>query len=1444
MRITTITALFLVFCLGVQLNYDPPRAEWPGPDQVPARGENVTHISLGGTELVYDAASTTIIGEPFEREGGAFGSYTWIGDINADGINDILIAAPRSPGAKGHSDDGKVYIYYGGREDLNGNVDITEIEPDVTIIANSDPDARAGLAITSGVTVGDYNGDGYTDIAMSIPIVSFGSHGMILFGREEGWPSTIWITQTTAVSDSGPLSTYRLFDCSPAPTAMDNPMPFFMRTADIDKDGYDDLVYGGVIEDRLGFNPRKWNAVIAWGGSRYIDENEPHRPEIRLTKLLDLDDLSNYGNTLDIGDIDGDGWLDMAVGAPLRSHPSIYECGSLHLYFNISRFRNISSEPFDENQTSVIWGSGARDRFGSSVVLEDVNGDGKADIICSAPTADGPGDSYFDCGQIFIFHGGPKERFPRVMDAERDLDMMIHGPSFAVNSKGDGFKVGQMFRVGDVTGDGRPDIVLGIPVRDLPPVEYNLLRLKAGVVMVFEHSQTFGQSSRIIGLPYPSKLFTLEALDIEDVLGFHLSLGDLDGNGVLDIVVGAPSADGILNERPRAGEVHIIHSSHMRLWDLSVSGTAYENGYVFAGSGSLNMDIILFNELQGHPVTGGKVRLGSAEDTIELHHIVGGDTALTDPYGSILDHSMDLTFPQGGRAGIMRVSLDIGWFFPLRGGIDLVVTMWDSEGCRVQRTYRNPFKFVKDLSFGEGLDLSSNGRALPGPGSWVGLGDEVSFGGIEVVYTGHPDHTVPLGDITLTVRREGEDERTIAYAPDWSIDDVIDISPVQVWDLDIGLSSELFPPDQELYPAMEKGRMLRMRVDDVPPPSSNITDLFNVQGGGDGIGAPGEWSLGVDGSFTPEWDRGGSGVKMFLIEAEGKTKEIMRSPGGLRGSYYLDMDFYEQGLNVVDGPLDFEWGVWGPYPEEHIIPPYGFSARWHGWVHFSHQGPYKFQLSGRGRGAMVLGGELIIPYTELGTSPRTELLELEQGSLIEVELYYIHADPERTPSFKFLWFDEEGSIKPVRQESLFHASDHTVTEFISSGELEVVSVDWVGLLSEPTTLHIALDGDPPAIDTSSFPTWVNDTRPTLIFGIEDLGIPDGSGSGLDLAGFSYRILRSGETYGTWVSDDIIFDDMVTLEGKVSSLDAVIRPRLDRDFSGTFELISRDSSGNTARTPALRLSVDMKGPEVLLISPDPRNILTGGDLTATIRVLDQRGSGVDGTSAMFRIRFENGDWGPWTTISGEGNAPDIYLEAPLNLMEGRHEVQFSASDMVGNRGLSQPILFEVRIPPVNMPPVPHISSPEHGFRTIEGWPVILDATGTRDDGLGLYDPVKVTWYSNRSGYLGSGFRLSVYLPLGPHTITLFADDGTPGHNVSTSVNMTILRPSGDDPVPNGEGRPEDDATLIGALMLAFFSILLFLGILVLLLLIRRKHSAKEFGYGLRTRSIDDEFLDEM
>ena len=492
---------------------------------------------------------------------------------------------------------------------------------------------------------------------------------------------------------------------------------------------------------------------------------------------------------------------------------------------------------------------------------------------------------------------------------------------------------------------------------------------------------------------------------------------------------------------------------------------------------------------------------------------------------------------------------------------------------------------------------------------------------------------------------------------------------------------------------------------------------------------------------------------------------------------------------------------------------------------------------------MVLEGELIIPYSDLSASPRTELLDIEQGSLIEVELYYMHTDVERTPSFKFLWYDEEGSIKPVRRESLYHASDHAVTEFTSSGALKVWAVDWVGLGSEPAMGQLALDGDPPVIDASAFPAWVNGTRPTLVFRIEDPNTITGHGSGLDLTGFSYRILRSGESYGTWMSDDIIFDDTVTEEGKVRSLDAVIRPRLERDFSGTFELVARDGSGNAARSPALRLAVDMKGPELFLISPDPRNIMKGGDITATVRALDQRGSGVDRASAMFRVRAEKGEWGPWMTIDGEGIGEDLYMEVPIGLMEGRHEVQFSAEDMVGNRGLSLPILFEVRIPPVNMPPVPHISSPEHGFRTIEGWPVILDAAGTRDDGLGLYDPVKVTWYSNRSGYLGSGFRLSVYLPLGPHTITLFADDGAPGHNVSASVNMTIMKPSGEDPIPNVE-RPPEDVALMGAVMLAFFSILLFCGILILLLLIRKKRSAEELRMGLRHRTPDDHILDEM
>jgi hypothetical protein len=183
-----------------------------------------------------------------------------------------------------------------------------------------------------------------------------------------------------------------------------------------------------------------------------------------------------------------------------------------------------------------------------------------------------------------------------------------------------------------------------------------------------------------------------------------------------------------------------------------------------------------------------------------------------------------------------------------------------------------------------------------------------------------------------------------------------------------------------------------------------------------------------------------------------------------------------------------------------------------------------------------------------------------------------------------------------------------------------------------------------------------------------------------------------------------------------------------------------------------------------------------------------------------------------------------MEVAFRLEDGFYSLVMKAGDNAGNQGTLQRVNFSVAHPPKNLPPVPVISAPENWAIVREGWPVILSAEGTHDDGLGKFDPVRLSWTSNVSGYLGSGIRVQVRLEPGTHLITLFADDGDPGHNVSTNIVVTVHgTDQADGAVPGGSGGSADYPLLL--LALAFFMIVALGGVIIAIMAYSKKRTVE-------------------
>jgi hypothetical protein len=234
-------------------------------------------------------------------------------------------------------------------------------------------------------------------------------------------------------------------------------------------------------------------------------------------------------------------------------------------------------------------------------------------------------------------------------------------------------------------------------------------------------------------------------------------------------------------------------------------------------------------------------------------------------------------------------------------------------------------------------------------------------------------------------------------------------------------------------------------------------------------------------------------------------------------------------------------------------------------------------------------------------------------------------------------------------------------------------------------------------------------------------------------------------------------------------------------------------GNHADSSLFPLNVDIDPPDIELQGSRNYLLPISGELIFTVRAKDQGGSGVSGSSLEARFKpSEDGEWTEWGSFGSGGVGTDLILSDMLPLTEGDYRVQFRVLDMVGNMGTTGEINISIVVPMEDLPPSPVISSPANGSSFRLGEPIELDATGTTDDEL-QGTKLTLTWFSNITGYIHSGGKGKKYLPPGSHRITLYVDDGVPGHNISTFVDIDIYDPDDTDHGQSGDddGIPDDD-----------------------------------------------------
>jgi hypothetical protein len=428
------------------------------------------------------------------------------GDVNGDGIPDVVVGAPEATftvtpaggPVQNRIGAGIVYIVF-GKAALSGAIDTGAGQADLSILG-----AKSGDKLGFSVAVGDVNGDGVDDITMGAPGADFP-------GSATPPPA--------ARNDTG--AAFVIFG---APS-LGNPAAIDLAATN----AANVALFGVNTGDQFG-------ASVAVGNVGGLVSQTPAQQAVK----------------------------DILVGAPGNGGPvgsSRPGAGAAYAQFGgqvLSPVAGVTTV-FDFGTTPanvVIFGK-TGDALGTSVAIGDVNGGGSADLIMGAPLADRPATTGVpaatDTGAVFAVFGG-SNLIPAV-GTSRVFDINAAQQNVSVYGAGDSDHLGVSVAVGDVTGDGTPDLLAGAPDADGPSED----RPSAGEAYVVQGGAGLNPdvgSEKRIDLFNGGATVTMFGAASGDRLGSTVAAGNYNtaenSDNIPDLIAGAPGANG------RSGLVSIV----------------------------------------------------------------------------------------------------------------------------------------------------------------------------------------------------------------------------------------------------------------------------------------------------------------------------------------------------------------------------------------------------------------------------------------------------------------------------------------------------------------------------------------------------------------------------------------------------------------------------------------------------------------------------------------------------------------------------------------------------------------------------------------------------------------------------------------------------------------------------------------------------------------------